>query len=111
MRGVKMREIFIDTIVGSICVSIEEMDSDTPIVFMHGMFLDKTLWSEYTSKLTEKTHIYIDMPAHGKSSDVGHDWDINNCVEMLIQILDKLEINKCFLIGQSWGSMTALSMQ
>ena len=103
-----MREIFIDTIVGSISVSVEEMGSDKPIVFMHGMFLDKTLWSEYTSKLTGKTHIYIDMPAHGKSSDVGHDWDINSCVEMLIQILDKLDITKCFLIGQSWGSMTAL---
>jgi len=71
-------------------------------------FLDKTLWSNYTTELTQKNHIYIDMPAHRNSSDVGFDWEVDECVDMLIQVLDELKIDCCFVIGHSWGSMTAL---
>lgn len=104
-----MQETNIKTGLGNICVAIEEKDlTSPPIIFMHGVFLDKSLWHEFPAKITQKTHIYIDMPAHGKSSDVGQDWDLDDCVTMLIQIMDTLNVKTCFLIGHSWGSMTAL---
>ncbi len=103
-----MREKTVTTRLGEISIAIDDTGADPPVVFMHGVFLDKTLWADYDSNLTGRTHIYIDMPAHGGSSDVGRDWSLDDCVEMLMSILDELAIQQCIVIGHSWGSMTAL---
>lgn len=103
-----MIEKNIQTNLGKIAIAIEEKEIDTPIIFMHGMFLDRSLWADYDSNLTGRTHIYLDMPGHGQSSNVGRDWTLDDCVEMLMIVLEELKINQCIAIGQSWGSMTAL---
>lgn len=103
-----MKEKIIQTQLGQISVTVHERNSLTPIVFMHGVFLDKSLWAECAASLTDRTHIYIDMPAHGASSHVGHNWGIHDCTDMLMLILDELKITQCILIGHSWGSMVAL---
>lgn len=103
-----MKKQLIQTLLGQISVAIEERGTEHPIVFMHGVFLDKTLWKDFDSNLTGRTHIYIDMPAHGVSSNVGHDWSIDDCVAMLTRVLDELNVRRCSVIGHSWGSMTAL---
>ena len=103
-----MREQKITTVLGKISVSIDDRGTDQPIVFMHGVFLDKTLWSNYGCNLTGRTHIYIDMPAHGDSPNVGRDWSLDECVTMLMEVLDSLNIKTCIAVGHSWGSMTAL---
>lgn len=104
----KRNNIDIETNLGKIAITIDENGDDSPIVFMHGLFLDHTLWSDYDSNLTGRTHVYLDMPGHGRSSDVGKDWCLDDCVEMLMNILDKLNLKQCIAIGQSWGSMIAL---
>lgn len=103
-----MEEMSINTNLGSISVSIDNRSSNTSVVFLHGVFLDKSLWSDVAKDLPEVTRVYIDMPAHGKSSNVDRDWSLDNCVEMLMEIIDELKIETCILIGHSWGSMTAL---
>lgn len=103
-----MREQKITSDLGQIAVAIDENGAEIPIVFLHGIFLDRTLWSDYGTDLTGRTHIYIDMPAHGNSSDIGHDWSLDNCVEMLMKVLDELGVKECIAIGHSWGSMTIL---
>lgn len=75
---------------------------------MHGIFLDKTLWVDCASELVGHRRLYIDMPAHGQSSDVGRPWNLEECVTMLIQILDTLDVDSCIALGHSWGGMTAL---
>ncbi|TCV85839.1 alpha/beta fold hydrolase [Sulfurirhabdus autotrophica] len=103
-----MEERTIDTCVGRISLTIDHRGTGVPIIFLHGVFLDKSLWFEVSNDLPEITRIFIDMPAHGVSGDVGHDWVLEDCVEMLMQIINELKLDTCFLIGQSWGSMTAL---
>ena len=103
-----MREQRITSGLGQIAVAIDENGAEIPVVFLHGVFLDRSLWADYGSDLTGRTHIYIDMPAHGNSSDIGHDWSLDDCVEMLINVLDELGVQECIVIGHSWGSMTAL---
>jgi 3-oxoadipate enol-lactonase len=103
-----MREQKVATVLGGISVTIDDRGTDQPIVLMHGVFLDKTLWMDYDSNLTGRTHIYVDMPAHGASDNVGRDWNLEECVTMLMEILDGLNIKSCVAIGHSWGSMTAL---
>ena len=102
------KEQTIQTLLGQIGTAIDDRGNGPPILFMHGVFLDRTLWGAFDSRLTGRTHIYIDMPAHGTSSNVGWDWGLDDCVEMLLQILDDLKVEKCSLVGHSWGSMTAL---
>ncbi|BAZ44874.1 alpha/beta hydrolase fold protein [Chondrocystis sp. NIES-4102] len=96
------------TNLGEIALEIEQQDTDPPIVFMHGLYLDKSLWADYGSNITGKTHIYLDMPSHGDSSNIDQDWNLDDCVTMLLQILDNLGIQKCIAIAHSWGSMTAV---
>ena len=103
-----MTQKIISTHLGKISVRIETLGHEEPLVFMHGMFMDKTLWQQFNNNLTGRTHLYIDMPAHGLSSDVGKSWNLDDCVEMLINILDELNIPRCIIIGHSWGSMTGL---
>ncbi|NEP17710.1 MAG: alpha/beta hydrolase [Leptolyngbya sp. SIO4C1] len=107
-REAEMQEQTVSTELGQIAVAIEGSDRELPLVFMHGIFLDRTLWAAYGSDLTARTHIYLDMPAHGQSSHVGRDWQLDECATLLIRVLDALEITDCIAIGHSWGSMTAL---
>ena len=81
---------------------------DTPSVFRHGIFSDKSLWRDYDSSLTGRSRIFIDMQAHGGSANVGRDWKLEECVAMLHTILDSLGFQSCILIGHPWGSMIAL---
>jgi pimeloyl-ACP methyl ester carboxylesterase len=75
----------INTTLGQIAVAAEQGGAGVPILFMHGVFLDKTLWTAFDSSLTGRRHLYIDMPAHGESASVGRDWSLDECVAMLIQ--------------------------
>ena len=103
-----MEERIIKTNLGRIAVTVDNRGTKATIIFMHGMFLDKSLWLDVAKRLPKVTRIYIDMPAHGGSSNVGHDWTLNDCVDLLMQIMDELKLDRCFLIGHSWGGMVAL---
>lgn len=103
-----MNELLIKTNLGRISVGLEDGTTDLPIIYLHGVFLDKTLWTEVSSPAKGRMQVFVDMPAHGNSDNVGHDWSLNDCVEMLIRIMDELTVQRCIVIGHSWGSMTAL---
>ena len=103
-----MKATEVNTDLGRISVAMELVEITRPVVFLHGVFLDKQLWSEYSTELTRRSHIYVDMPAHGESSDVGHNWTLEDSVNTLMQVLDALAIERCIVIGQSWGSMIAI---
>ena len=103
-----MQELMISTVLGKIALRIDEQGGDEPLIFLHGVFLDRSLWAAYDTHLTGRTHVYVDMPAHGRSEDVGRRWTLDECAVMLIQILDALDLARCVVVGHSWGSMTAL---
>jgi 3-oxoadipate enol-lactonase len=49
------------------------------------------------------------MPLHGHSREnIRPNWTLNDCADMLIEILDSLHIPRVIAIGHSWGSMTIL---
>jgi 3-oxoadipate enol-lactonase len=103
-----MNELLIKTNLGRISVVLDDGTMDMPIIYLHGVFLDKTLWTEVSSPAKGRMQVFVDMPAHGNSDNVGHDWSLNDCAEMLIRIMDELTVQRCIVIGHSWGSMTAL---
>lgn len=101
---------FITTDIGKIALYQKQNQSTkTPIIFLHGVYFDYHLWDEIIDKINDRTVISIDMPLHGLSKEMNkHNWNLHNCAEMLIQILDTLQLKKVIAVGHSWGSMTIL---
>ena len=100
----------INTNLGKIAVYPKLVDSDkTPIIFLHGVYFDHHLWDEVINSIKDRTTFSIDMPFHGLSKEITkNDWSLNDCSEMLLEILVSLKITKVIAVGHSWGSMTIL---
>lgn len=98
----------IDTCMGRVSVRFGGKANAAAVVFLHGVFLDGTLWRHCLPVLSEVRQIVIDMPGHGSSADVGRPWRLEECPVMLMEILDHLKIDRCHVVAHSWGAMTAL---
>jgi pimeloyl-ACP methyl ester carboxylesterase len=105
-----MEKRFIGTQMGKIAVFTEEVNSNkTPVIFLHGVYFDHNLWENQISAIKDRTVIAIDMPLHGESREnIKANWNLNDCADMLLEILDSLRINKVVAVGHSWGSMTII---
>ena len=105
-----MKQTFIDTRLGRIAVYTRMGRSGKPpLVFLHGVYFDHHLWDRVADKLEAETIVSIDMPWHGESSEVHTDrWTLDDCADMLIEILEKMVLTQVVAIGHSWGSMTIL---
>jgi 3-oxoadipate enol-lactonase len=101
---------YIPTKLGKIAVYQQFADSDkTPIILLHGVYFDHRLWDAVIESIKDRTIITIDMPMHGMSKQLSkNDWTLDDCAEMLIEILHGLQLPKVIAIGHSWGSMTIL---
>jgi pimeloyl-ACP methyl ester carboxylesterase len=100
----------INTNLGKIAVYPKLVDSDkTPIIFLHGVYFDHHLWDAVIDSIQDRTTYSVDMPFHGLSKEITkNDWSLNDCADMLTEILNSLQISKVIAIGHSWGSMTIL---
>jgi 3-oxoadipate enol-lactonase len=83
-------------------------DGSQTVVFMHGIFMDRSLWSSLYPQSPRRRHIYLDMPGHGNSGNVGRKWTLEDCTTMIFEVMDKLHVSEAVLIGHSWGAMVAL---
>ena len=102
------RETFIETVLGAVCIHQRGRGDGPPVVFLHGVFLDSSLWDRVATDFHDHRLLLVDMPAHGKSPGVERAWSLNECVEMLLQVLDGMGVETCVAVGHSWGAMTAL---
>lgn len=100
----------IRTHLGDIAVQIKEVKGTTPIILLHGVYFDHHLWDTQVAALAKlQTTITLDMPLHGQSqTGIPRKWTLNDCAEMLKEVLDALKITQVIAIGHSWGSMTIL---
>ena len=107
---VKDSTTFVKTNIGEIAVYQQSADSDkTPIILLHGVYFDHHLWDAVIESIQDRAIITLDMPFHGLSKEITkNDWALDDCADMLIEILHSLQIPKVIAIGHSWGSMTIL---
>jgi 3-oxoadipate enol-lactonase len=107
---VNAQTIYIKTNAGQIAIHPYNQKSEkTPIIFLHGVYFDHHLWNNYVKEVKDRMVISIDMPLHGESRAITKsNWTLNDCADMLLEILDSLQIPKVIAIGHSWGSMTIL---
>jgi len=100
----------IHTTIGKIAIYQKEVDSNKiPFIFLHGVYFDHHLWDKVIDSVNDRTIIALDMPLHGLSKEITkNDWSLNDCADMLLEILDCLQITKVIAVGHSWGSMTII---
>ena len=79
------------------------------IVYLHGWGQNIQMM-EPIAKPLEKTHrlIILDLPGFGSSDEPETPWSLEEFVEMLKALLDKLKIDKPNLIGHSFGGKISL---
>lgn len=100
----------IHTRIGDIATyGVYKESEKTPVIFLHGVYFDHHLWDHIISDMDDRLLIAPDMPWHGASRKIGNQhWSLDDCADMLIEILDRLHIRRVIAVGHSWGSMSIL---
>lgn len=83
--------------------------TDGPVlVFWPSLMMDGTMWRyQYEHFAPDYRILLVDSPGHGRSEALRKIIDLKDCSDALVEILDALGIEKCVLIGNSWGGMLA----
>lgn len=80
----------------------------TVIVGLHGLGASAYTFHEISKYLDDYCLISIDLPGHGKSEDLETDFEPDYLVNWLNEVLVTLKIDKCHMLGHSWGGTVAL---
>lgn len=91
-------------------------DDPTPLIMIHGTSSSLHTWEGWTQELKkQKRVISFDLPGFGLTGpSPDNDYTIKNYVRFVKSILDKLNVQHCTLVGNSFGGLiscaTALAM-
>jgi len=79
------------------------------IVFIHGFLESSDIWNDYSEKLSQNFRVIcIDLPGHGKSSNISKVHSMKLMSEEVRNILEILGINKCLMVGHSMGGYVTM---
>jgi pimeloyl-ACP methyl ester carboxylesterase len=96
------------TRMGKIALEKRKGSGADTLIFIHGLYFDRHMWDAYTQALPQVPAVLLDMPHHGASQSPAKAWNMRDCAEMLLEVLDALKITQVIGIGHSWGSMTLM---
>jgi 2-succinyl-6-hydroxy-2,4-cyclohexadiene-1-carboxylate synthase len=83
----------------------------TVILFLHGFMGNMYEFDEVIQLLGDDfAYLTVDLPGHGKTQVIGGDeyYKIQHIAQGIINLLNKLKIQKCFLLGYSMGGRLGL---
>jgi len=81
----------------------------TPIVFIHGVGLDREMWSPQISYFKNYSTITYDLLGHGKTPLDKEKVTMKDFADQLIYLIKYLKLDKVNLVGFSIGSIIALN--
>jgi pimeloyl-ACP methyl ester carboxylesterase len=81
-----------------------------PIVLLHGVFMDHTLWDGVAAALSGHHLVAIDMPGHGGNRAPSPGETIDDHVDQVAATLDELDLGPAVVVGHSWGGMVGLRL-
>jgi pimeloyl-ACP methyl ester carboxylesterase len=96
-------DVRIDTRLGPLDVRV--VGEGPPAVLWHSLFVDSGSWKRVEADLLrERTLILISGPGHGSSGDPGRRYDMKECADAAIDILDAIAVaDPVDWVGNAWG--------
>ena len=89
---------------------IEGGGGGTPLVLLHGVGLDLTMWDGVIDALAaDRQVVRFDMLGHGRTLDPSGDRSIGDFVAQLLEVVDALGLGRPDLAGLSMGGMVSLA--
>ena len=86
-----------------------EKGSGSPVLMIHGFFLDSQMWAPNIDALAEHFHVLaMDLWGLGYSSREPMDYSYQLYADQVLGFMDALAIERASIIGQSMGAGTAM---
>ena len=86
-----------------------EKGSGSPVLMIHGFFLDSQMWAPNIDALAEHFHVLaMDLWGLGYSSRAPMDYSYQLYTDQVLGFMDALAIERASIIGQSMGAGTAM---
>ena len=79
------------------------------IVLLHGYLESLEIWKDFSVELSKKYRVIsFDIPGHGDSEIVSEVHSMELLASIIFKSLNKLKVDKCFMIGHSMGGYLTL---
>lgn len=96
---------------GQIGIAEQGGGAATPILFLHGVGSDKSVWAPQLGPFgSERRAIAIDYPGYGESDPLA-DATRDDFAQAALAVLDALDIARAHICGLSLGGVVATAMQ
>lgn len=80
---------------------------NTPILFIHGVYTNSSMWEEHIQDINEHPLLVIDVPGNGYSQYIEDNIDLIDSIHSaLFEILPNLD--KIIIVGYSFGTFVSL---
>jgi len=86
---------------------IEKKNDQIPLVFIHGVGLNKQIWEPQIKYFKNKNILLYDLIGHGKTPLNKQKLNFDDFVKQLLNLINELDIKKIDLVGFSLGSLIA----
>jgi len=87
----------------------DRLQSEVPIVFLHGFTLDRRMWQPQANYFGHRYRVIaVDARGHGLSDATVSDYGRDNRVQDLYELVKTLDITRMHLVGLSMGGSTAI---
>jgi pimeloyl-ACP methyl ester carboxylesterase len=112
--GRRRREADLDQVdvqVGDVVLSSYLLGHGEPLVLLHGLGGSKISWLPLLAPLAQNYRLVVpDLPGHGESAKPRTDYTPRYYARVVRQLMDRLEIDRTALVGNSMGGRVALEM-
>ena len=104
-----MKESFLK--IGDATVYVSDSEKgEKCVVLLHGYLESLRVWDDFVELLTDKVRVVaIDIPGHGRSSNIAPVHTMELMVDVVAGVLDALQIDKVTLVGHSMGGYISLA--
>jgi pimeloyl-ACP methyl ester carboxylesterase len=86
-----------------------EKGAGSPVLMVHGFFLDSQMWAPNIDALAEHFHVFaMDLWGFGYSTREPMDYSYQLYADQVLGFMDALGIERASIIGQSMGGGTAM---
>ena len=92
-------------------VVTEDEVAPTPIIFLHGVGSDKSVWRPQIEHFEQKRHaIAFDYPGYGESDPADSEADHDDFAAAILAAMDRHAIERAHICGLSLGGVVAIAL-